>query len=209
MRQGQLHWDSHSAKILFEEKKQTIYLWSPSSRQDQVEIEMGLNTINSYTPGEQHQENDRSGDSMVENKKKHKDDGEEEKDPDQDNSESTATRRSSDPTAEGLPPMVEIATQTLLKLTNGKNTESQPESTANTNNKQEQDQEDKRAHDREDNAQENINKQKAGKNTSDILKIMRQNSEYGNMELLPFLTYILSPLLIFVGVAVAVAGVCF
>merc|ERR1711962_194317 len=201
---GQLHWESHSAKIVFE--KINIYLWSLSSHHNQVEIEMGLNTINSYNPGEQHQENEKSGDSMVENKKKHKDEGEEEKDPDQDNSKSTATRRSTDPTAEGLPPMVEIATQTLLKLTNGKNTESQPESTANTNNKQEQDQEDKRAHDREDNAQENINKQKAGKNTSDILKIMRQNSEYGNMESLPFLTYILSPLLIFVGVAVAVAG---
>ena len=104
--------------------------------------------------------------------------------------------------------MVEIASQTLQKLTIEKNTESQPESTANTNNKQEQDQEDKRAHDREDNAQENINKQKAGKNTSDILKIMRQNSDYGNMESLPFLTYILSPLLMFVGVTVAVAGVC-
>ena len=93
-------------------------------------MEMGLNTNNSHTPGEQHQEKDRSGESMVENKKKHKDEVEEEKDPDQDNSESTATRRSSDPTAEGLPPMVEIASQTLVKLTNEKNTESQPESTA-------------------------------------------------------------------------------
>ena len=146
---------------------------------------------------------------MVENKKKHKDEGEKEKDLDQDKSKSTATRRSSDPTAEGLPPMVEITSQTLQKLITEKNTESQPESTANTNNKQGQDQEDERAHGREDNEQENINKQKAGKNTSDILKIMRQNSEYGNMELLPFLTYILSPLLMFVGVAVAVAGVCF
>ena len=64
---------------------------------------MKLNTINSYTLGEQHQENERSGDSMVESKKKHKDKWEEEKDPDQDKSKSTATRRSSDLTAEGLP----------------------------------------------------------------------------------------------------------
>ena len=47
------------------------------------------------------------------------------------------------------------------------------------------------------------------KDTSDIVKAMRHNSDYGNMESLPFLTYILSPLLMFVGVAVAVAGVCF
>ena len=174
---------------------------------------MGLNTINSYNPGEQHQENEKSGDSMVENKKKYKDEGEEEKDLDQDKSESSATKRSSDPTAEGLPPTVEIASQTLIKLTCEKNTESQPETTANTNKKHEQDQQDERTHDREDNEQEGINKQRArrekNKDTSDIVKAMRHNSDYGNMESLPFLTYILSPLLIFVGVAVSVAGVCF
>ena len=174
---------------------------------------MGLNAINSYNPGEQHQENEKSGDSMVENKKKHKDEGEEEKDLDQDKSESSATKRSSDPTAEGLPPTVEIASQTLIKLTSEKNTEFQPETTANTNKKHEQDQEDERTHDREDNEQEGINKQRArrekDKDTSDIVKAMRHNSDYGNMESLPFLTYILSPLLMFVGVAVAVAGVCF
>ena len=54
---------------------------------------MWLNTINSCTPGEQHQEHERSGDSMVENKKKHKDEVEEEKDPDQDKSESTVVVR--------------------------------------------------------------------------------------------------------------------